>query len=358
MLKVVNAISAESGGALTNLSEMYKEAVENREIQWVFITGKIKLQPKENIKVLSYPEVKKSWFHRLAFDVCRSNRIINSFQPDVVYNFDFYRRSKRTCGDYYFFATNVLYYTDIVFSIKDSKELWLRQKLLKPLAFYSIRHSDYVVIESEWLRHRITAKTGFDSNRIIVKPHKVVITPANEVEIGQAANFFFYPTSGYIYKNTKAIILSALELAKEGLFPSIVLTLRGDETTEIVALKQQSEKNGLSICWIGNLDCKQMGRAYQKCVLLFPSYLETVGLPLLEAKSFNRKIICADQEYAHSALNGYPNVSYFNYANTAELASLMRYAINNEMKPYEGNLVQYIKGEYNESAGKRFNERI
>lgn len=45
-------------------------------------------------------------------------------------------------------------------------------------------------------------------------------------------------------------------------------------------------------------------------IILFPSYIETFGLPLIEAAYFNKTIICADEEYAKEVLMGYGGISY------------------------------------------------
>ena len=63
---------------------------------------------------------------------------------------------------------------------------------------------------------------------------------------------------------------------------------------------------------------------YQKSVLLFPSYLETAGLPLLEAKAYGAQIIAADCRYAQSVLCGYEDVCYFHPDDSHDLAGIMR----------------------------------
>lgn len=44
--------------------------------------------------------------------------------------------------------------------------------------------------------------------------------------------------------------------------------------------------------------------------LVFPSSIETVGLPLLEAAAFGLPVLAADVDYAHEVLNGYDGVVY------------------------------------------------
>ena len=44
--------------------------------------------------------------------------------------------------------------------------------------------------------------------------------------------------------------------------------------------------------------------------LVFPSSIETVGLPLLEAAALGLPVLAADVDYAHEVLNGYDGVVY------------------------------------------------
>ncbi|CDC52025.1 glycosyltransferase [Bacteroides finegoldii] len=44
--------------------------------------------------------------------------------------------------------------------------------------------------------------------------------------------------------------------------------------------------------------------------LLFPSYIETLGLPLLEAAAFGLPVLAADVDYAHEVLKDYEGVRY------------------------------------------------
>jgi len=50
---------------------------------------------------------------------------------------------------------------------------------------------------------------------------------------------------------------------------------------------------------------------YAKSILVFPSYVESFGLPLLEAKLTGTYIIASDTPFCREILNGYDNVEFF-----------------------------------------------
>ena len=77
-------VPAEYGGALTILEQYYDKAVGDTNNQWVFIVSTPNLQERGNIRVLRYPWIKKSWFHRLYFDNFIARKIVEEYQPDEV----------------------------------------------------------------------------------------------------------------------------------------------------------------------------------------------------------------------------------------------------------------------------------
>ena len=76
--------AATSGGALTVLNMYYQKALEDRKNNYIFVISTPELAENTNIKVLSYPNTKKSWIHRLYFDKITINKIIKSVNPDEI----------------------------------------------------------------------------------------------------------------------------------------------------------------------------------------------------------------------------------------------------------------------------------
>ena len=72
------------------------------------------------------------------------------------------------------------------------------------------------------------------------------------------------------------------------------------------------KQNELPIEFVGSLTREQVFDFYSKSILLFSSYIETVGLPLVEAKMHKTPILVSDCEFAHEVLDDYQNVDYFN----------------------------------------------
>jgi glycosyltransferase involved in cell wall biosynthesis len=70
--------------------------------------------------------------------------------------------------------------------------------------------------------------------------------------------------------------------------------------------------------------------------LLFPSKLETWGLPITEAKGFEKPVLLANLPYAKETVGNYDKVSFFDIENPKELAQLITDFVNKTIQ-YQGN---------------------
>ena len=84
--------------------------------------------------------------------------------------------------------------------------------------------------------------------------------------------------------------------------------------------------------------------------VIFPSKLETWGLPISEAKAFGKNIILADLEYAHETLGTYEKVMFFGPDDAEKLAEKMEMLINDDenMKniEFDGNIEKNIENPF------------
>src|SRR5699024_5793665 len=69
-------------------------------------------------------------------------------------------------------------------------------------------------------------------------------------------------------------------------------------------------------------------------VLVFPSYIETFGLPLAEGRQLNSIIFAADTPFAREILDGYHNSYFFDTFDEKELGRLMIDSIKGRVNKY------------------------
>ncbi|RYZ97701.1 MAG: glycosyltransferase, partial [Sphingobacteriaceae bacterium] len=85
--------------------------------------------------------------------------------------------------------------------------------------------------------------------------------------------------------------------------------------------------------------CNVINELYKQVdCLVFPSKLETWGLPISEFKAFNKPVLVADMLYANETVGNYDKVNFFPADDHKKLAILMKQFIKNEIR-YDGNTV-------------------
>ena len=72
---------------------------------------------------------------------------------------------------------------------------------------------------------------------------------------------------------------------------------------------------------------------YTKGTLVFPSYIESFGYPMAEARQVGTLVLAADTPFAREVLADYKNAYFFDPFKPEELASLMGNAIRGDITP-------------------------
>lgn len=103
----------------------------------------------------------------------------------------------------------------------------------------------------------------------------------------------------------------------------VVFTLNGKENEHIQHLYILTTENSLPVRWIGEISREDVFGWYEKSALLFPSYIETIGLPIYEAIMVGSPIILSNCKYAKNIAGQYEKAYFFDYQNGEELAKYM-----------------------------------
>ena len=360
MRVLIVAVASESSGAQTILEETYEDAKAwpDKSVHWIFLLGTLYLPETDCISIINLPWVKKSRLHRLFFDMvyapflARRNRIdaVLSLQNTVI---PFVRVPQ---------ALNVhqsLPFAEHRFTFFEDRHLWIHQNIIGLFVIRAIKKADFVFFPTLWVRRACIARTGADPAKIEVVPPRVKVevrgkfTPSEEHR-----RTFFYPASGFAYKNHRTIIEACKILQKKQMPPFRVLfTLQGDETQETRDLAECSKSMNLPVEFIGSISKAQVYEYYTQTVLLFPSSIEAFGLPLLESRLHGGIILASDTPFAREILEGYGNAHFFSTFDAYALASLMERSITGEL-PYtdvpKKSELKYI----NQSVLERFIELI
>ena len=324
-------VAASESGALTILQEWYREALADSERQYVFVVSTPELVSQRNVVVLRFPWVKKSWFHRLWFERFFARKIAARYEPDTVISLQNILVSGIDAPQTVYLHNPLpLGLTDARFSLLEAPRLWVYQHMIGRGIRRSVERCDRVVTQTDWMRRRCAASWGVDPSKIEVRrPESFTCCTAEGFAafVPSQPLTFFYPATPLLYKNHSLILDACGELAKLGVGGyRIVFTLDESDVRARHVLSRVREED-LPIEFAGRLSADRMAHMYKRSVLLFPSYLETWGVPISEASHFGAPLLLADCEYAHETVGEYADVEYFDPHDAHDLAQTMIKAV-------------------------------
>lgn len=321
-------VPAESGGALSVLHEFYNEFKLDQKNEYIFVLSLPELKETSNVKILRFPWIKKSWAHRLYFDHFIAPKLIKNYKIDKVLSLQNII-IPHTKAYQSVFVHNALPFSGYRFSFKEDKLLWVYQNIIGKNIMKSIKKSEHVIVQTDWMKNKFVEKLNIFDEKIEVKQSKIDIEIKDQFrETKDSLSTFFYPASGVIFKNHKVIVDACLKLKEDGINEyKVIFTLNGDENKHIAELHNDVKKNQLPIEFVGSMKRDEVFELYSKSVLIFPSYIETVGLPLLEARDHSTPILAADLYYSKEILYKYDKAHYFKPFESKELKLLMEYFV-------------------------------
>ncbi len=311
---VVNDVAASKGGAMTVLRDFYNSVRENdTENEWIFLLGDKYLEETENIKVIALPSVKSSQLKRLCFDFFTGKRFISGLKPDVVFSMQNTVTFGLNIPQVIYMHQSIPFQDVKSFSFFKSGErkLWVIQHLLGSIIRMSVRRANKVIVQTEWIRDAVIKKCGVDASKVVN-----IFPPIKDTSVlfdtdAFDRTSFYYPTADMIYKNNGAIYKASEILCGEGVPHSIKLTLSPEKGTDKIEC-------------VGRMPYSDVLAQYAKSTLVFPSYIETVGYPMLEARAVGTLIIASDCPFSREVLKGYENAYFFDPFKPEQLAKLMK----------------------------------
>lgn len=321
---IINNIAASDAGALSILKSFYEYllTLEKNEYEWIFILSDRYFEETDNIKIVIRKDVKKSWFHRLGFDLMYGHKTINSYKPDAMVSMQNTIVHGVTCPQVLYMHQSIPFQETKKFSlIKSNERLFaIYQYFIGILIKNSINRADKTVVQTNWIKEAVLKKTKIMDEKIVT-----ILPPLHDVSLyikedSFVNTSFFYPASNHIYKNHACIYEASKILISEGVKDfTVTLTIDSDKSVD-------------TIDFAGRLPFAKVMDKYNSSTLIFPSILETVGLPLMEAMQMGTIILAADCAYSREVLGEYQNAYFFDPFQPGELSDLMQKVIKREIK--------------------------
>lgn len=326
IINVINATSINTGGAMTVLKNYYLNEKEDKDdIKTIFFVSDnlslelSKLPIKKNVDIISNSENKfyknKNYWNLIGCSMACKNIEINvfySFQNIIPYNI------KAIYKKLYLHQSLPFFDNEWSLFKKEERKFWFYKNVYFLLIKKSIKECNQLVVQTQWLKKRV--KHIFPNTNILVEnPNiktlidKISLIKCDNINNSNDFLSLFYPASHVPYKNHIFLIDLMNDLVKTKNIKEIKLYLTIKEEKNI---KSKIEKYGLekNIIFMSELSYEDTLKKYLKSdIVLFPSSIESYGLPLVEAKLLNKKLIANDIEIFKEVVGDeYQNVKFIN----------------------------------------------
>lgn len=322
---VISAVNIRKGGTLTVLRDCLDFLSKSEEFDTTAIVHNRLLVDSKNISYIEIPWSVKSWFHRLWCEYFTLRKISKRIPPvDLWFSLHDTTPIVKADRQAVYCQTSFPFMNIRMRDFLMNPKIPLFAMLTRFVYRINVRKNDYLVAQQQWFRDGLNRITGFPTGRIIVAP------PDFQLEVPDTNHntlipVFFYPSSPDCHKNFE-LLCEASRLLEERVGKNMfktVLTINGTENRYSRWLKDKWG-NVDSIVFKGYLSKEDLKTNYgEACCLVFPSRIETWGLPVSEFKPCGKPMILADLPYAYETSAGAGLVAFCEVDDTHHLAELM-----------------------------------
>jgi glycosyltransferase involved in cell wall biosynthesis len=278
------------------------------------------------VTYLEYPNIKSSWLQRVWFEYSTLRSLSLRLKPKLWLSMhDITPRVTAEIRAVYCHNPAPFWRLSLRDALLDSK-FGIFALLYRFVYRINIQRNDYVIVQQEWLRKEF--QRMYPVRNVVVAQPSVDTSAINvnaNAKRQDGPYRFFYPAFPRIFKNAEVALRAARILERGGL-GQFELWLTFDASVNKYAAGLARQFSDLrSIRWLGLQTRQQVFDLYSNAdCLLFPSKLESWGLPITEFKATRKPILAADLPYAHETVGEYDWATFFDPDSPKALAALMK----------------------------------
>lgn len=315
---VVSAVNLNEGGPLTVLNESLDSAAQILGPEWEItaLVHRKSLISNPRVSTVEFPQSKRSWLIRLFLEWVYFLKLSRSLNADLWLSLHDITPRVHARRQVVYCHNPSPFYQLTWREVRLEPKLKLFNLLYAQLYRIFILRNYAVVVQQDWLRD--TFRSLFGHQYVIVahpsQPNEFISQidrPDRRVPTIYRPLVLLYPALPRVFKNMDVLCeaMALLPPSLKGLV-ELRLTLSGIENPYARDLLQRfSSVPGVK--FIGLQGRTEMDEQYEHCdIVLFPSKLETWGLPITEAKSRNKPLLVADARYAYETVGTYDAVSF------------------------------------------------
>jgi len=333
----INAIGTRHSGAAQVLLDLLEGLIKIPEIKKIKIFASsnriFKFQNNDKLEIINAPSITNNLIIRFFWLQLCFKYWLNNYKCDITYNFNnlagklslpqvlFIQQSlyfSKEAINSYFISSNV----SLISRIRKIIEPFLMKMFFK----VSVNNCKKIIVQTETMKEWVCNKLNIPKNKIIVilpEIPKFFYGKRKTIrklfkEIDSNSKNWLYVGNAEPYKNLKIIYEVAVLAESKNI----------NWKFHIVTPSKNIPWNHPLIRWYDYLEREKLKKMYFNAnALIMPSFVETVGLPMLEVMSIGIPIIAADRPYAHEICGD--SALYFNPYCSSELFQCLLELNNN-----------------------------
>ncbi len=326
----INDTAATEGGVLTILKQ-FLEGInlysKKDNTYYIFCSlEELKQYENEQIKIITDIRGKK-WLDRIKWDLWGLKKWSKkySIKADLIISL------QNTGCRYFQQIPQIIYlhqplsfYREIKWNVfkKEERIYWFYQNIYPKIIFYSLPKNYLLVVQTKAMKERVQKQFQLEDNKIIaIRPsfENIKVETISPINFNDQKFHIFYPATTYLYKNHE-IIIKALKHIKDkepNVFNNLVVHFtfdnNGKRNLDLIQLMNQLEVNS-AIKLEGKLPYEKVLSFYKSCdLVVFPSYIETFGLPLIETALFGLPLLVSDADFSREIISNYEGAKFLDY---------------------------------------------
>jgi glycosyltransferase involved in cell wall biosynthesis len=290
---LINASNIHSGGASILLNYFLSEADFSKYSSIILALDSRFLLTKKSLSNFTVIRVKPTLLCRIWNEVK-----ICFFQGDIFCFGNLpplFARKKNTTV----FLHNALYFEPKLcskFELKPRLRLFFESLLFR----IRLKAASRFLVQTQYMKRQLSG--------ISVDPSKIIVAPFASTGLRDhsinASGSFLCVSSGDVHKNVMNLILAWEILGNEGITPQLQLTLDQNLYPTLVdSIQLKIYQSKLNIKNLGTIGYDEISDVYKAgAALIFPSLIESFGLPLIEAREVGADILAPELDYVRDVV--------------------------------------------------------
>ncbi|CAM4446127.1 glycosyltransferase [Flavobacterium terrigena] len=323
---VISGVNMVEGGIFTILHNVLQELSEynkNKDIQVIALVHDASKFNFPNIQLVEIPKSKKSWLYRFYYEYFYFKKLSKKLQPDVW--FSLHDTTPRVIAKKQFVYCHhpTTFFKPTWKDWKFDYKIGVFSLLYDNLFKLNITKNHTVFVQQHWIKEIFEKRFKITNVKVAI-PQFVEEITSEKIELDKNKIHFFYPSFPKSFKNIE-YIFEALKLLPETVINQCEFHITGLKNNNSKYVNYLNTKyDSIAVNRLKLLNRNTMLKYYNSIdCLIFPSKIETWGLPISEAKAHHKNMLLANLPYAKEACGAYENVSFFNLENPKELADMI-----------------------------------